>query len=48
MHQSHPNKGVQCIITIAKKKRRAMTCVKIRLFHIFFDYLSMTNVKLTS
>lgn len=40
--------GVQCIKETQNKKRRAETYVKVRLFHIFFDNLSMTNIKLTS
>ena len=39
MHQSHPNRGVQRIKE-TPKKRRAMTYVKVHLFHKIIVFLS--------
>ena len=43
MHQSHPNRGVQRIKETPKKKRRAMTYVKVHLFHKIIDYFLKTE-----
>ncbi len=40
MHHSHSNRGVQCIIEAQNKKKRAMTCVKVRFFHKIIGFPS--------
>ena len=45
MHQSHPNRGVQCIKETQNKKRRAMTYVKVRLFHKIIVFCQLYNSK---
>ena len=45
MHQSHPNRGVQCIKETQNKKRRAETNVKVRLFHKNIVFCQLYNLK---